>query len=208
MPQQEDTLSQLLKKEFGTGSFMKPSYCDFSNSELHNEIVNTYKKLNGQLEIYPVAFRGFDIELPNCIIELDEAQHFNRYRGLTLDSKIYKDNNSFSTSAYKSFCNQFETECLKKGDNRKYWKTNSTEIQFGKSAADGILSGDGSSRWRQRAFYDFLRDAGQQIGKYKLIRISVYQKIKEKTIDEILNKNLKNYFPELLKLIEEKIKTN
>lgn len=204
MPQQEETLSQLLRKEFGTGSFSKPSYSDFSNSKLHNEIEATYKKLNGQLKIYPVTFRGFDIELPNCIVEFDEAQHFNRYRSLTLDSA--KNSNSFSTSDYKSFCKQFENDCLKKGNNRKYWKTPSTENQFGKSAADGILSGDGSSRWRQRAFYDFLKDSSQQIGNYKLIRISIHQKIDDKRVDEILNRNLKKYFPQLLKLVEQKCK--
>lgn len=171
---------------------------------MHNEIQNVYRKLNGQLEVYPVAFRGFDIELSHCFVELDEEQHFNRYRSLTLDSIIYNTNSSFSTLDYKSFCNQFENACLKKGDNRKYWKTDSTENQFGKSAAEGILTGDGSSRWRQRAFYDFLRDAGQQIGNYKLIRISIYQKIFDKTVAEILSRNLNNYFPQLLKFIEQK----
>ena len=80
MPKLEETLSQLLKREFGEGSFDKPTYFDFLNSRLHSEIESTYRKLNGQLDNYPVSFRGFDIELPHLIVELDEAQHFNRYR--------------------------------------------------------------------------------------------------------------------------------
>jgi hypothetical protein len=204
MPKQEEVLSKLLSQKFGKGAFRKPSFTDFSNSEFHNEIQNIYNKLNGQLNIYPVAFRGFDVELPHCIIELDEAQHFNRYRSITLDSSIYEANKSFSTTDYKKYCNQFENECLKKGDNRKYWKTTSTEKQFGKSAPDGILTGDGSSRWRQRAFYDFLRDVGQYIWSYKLIRISIYQRIEDKTIGEILDWELTKYYPQLLKQIESK----
>lgn len=205
MPKQEEVLSRLLTQKFGQEAYRKPSFSDFSNSEFHNEIHNIYNKLNGHLNNYPVAFKGFDIELPHCIVELDEAQHFNRYRSITLDSSIYKANTSFSTTEYKDYCNQFEYECLKKGDNRKYWKTSSTEKQFGKSAADGILTGDGSSRWRQRAFYDFLRDVGQFVGNYKLIRISIYQRIDDKTIGEILDKELTKYYPQLLKQIESKV---
>jgi len=202
MPKQEEILSQILIDKFGEGSFQKPSYSDFSTSKLHNEITKVYRKLNGQLELYPVAFRGYDIQLSNCIVELDEEQHFNRYRALTLDSSIYKNSNSFSATDYIGYCKSFENLCLKKGDNRKYWKSNSTEIQFGKSAPDGILTGNGSSRWRQRAFYDFLRDAGQQIRDYKLIRISVHQIINDKTVGEILNKNLTKYYPKLISLIK------
>ena len=202
MPKQEEILSQLLINEYGECSFKKLSYFDFSNSKFHNEITKVYKKLNGQLEMYPVAFRGFDIQLSNCIVELDEEQHFNRYRALTLDSSMYKKINSFSTADYISYCNNFENLCLKKGYNRKYWKSNSTEIQFGKSSSDGTLTGNGSSRWRQRAFYDFLRDAGQRIGNYKLIRISVHQFIDDKKVGEILNKNLTKYYPKLISLIK------
>lgn len=202
MPKQEEVLSKLLTEYFGKGAYRKPSIGDFSHSKFHNEIQNVYKKLNGQLNVYPIAFTGFDIELPQCIVELDEAQHFNRYRKITLDSSIYKANKSFSTTEYKDYCNHFEIECLKKGDNRKYWKTPSTEKQFGKSAADDILTGDGSSRWRQRAFYDFLRDVGQYVGSYKLIRISIYQRIEDKTIGEILERELTKYYPQMLKLIE------
>lgn len=94
---------------------------------------------------------------------------------------------------------------MKKGDNRKYWKTTSTEKQFGKSAAEGILNGDGSSRWRQRAFYDYLRDVGQYVGNYKLIRISIYKRIEHKTIGEILERELTKYYSQLLKEIESKV---
>lgn len=205
MPKQEEILSRLLTQKFGQGAFRKPSFADFSNSEFHNEIKNIYNKLNGQLNTYPVAFRGFDIELPLCIVELDEAQHFNRYRSITLDSSIYKASKSFSTTEYKDYCNQFENECLKKGDNRKYWKTPSTEKQFGKSAADGILTGGGSSRWRQRAFYDFLRDVGQYVGNFKLLRISIYQMIEDKSVGEILERELTKYYPQLLNQIESKV---
>ena len=202
MPKQQEILKKLLQNEFGINKIQKPNYSDFSNSKFHNEIENTYKKLNGQLEIYPIGFKGFDIQITNCIVELDEAQHFNSYRSLTLDSTIYKTNNSFSTSDYKKYCKEYEYDCLQKGNFGQYWKTNSTEKQFGISSPEGILTGNGSSRWRQRAFYDFLRDVGQYVGGYKLTRISIYQRIEDKTIGEILERGLIKYYPLLLKQIE------
>ena len=205
MPQREEILYEILCKKFGCGIFLKPAYQDFSNSKFHSGIFEVYKKLYGQLQNYPVGFRGYDIQLKNCIVELDEEQHFNRYRALTLDSSIYNQTKCFAVSEYKRFCRDFESDCLSKADNRKYWSTSSTEKQFGKSSPEGILTGLGSSRWKQRAFYDFLRDVGQKISNYKLIRISVHQKLKDKTVDEILSRQLSQYYDELFKIVEKAI---
>ncbi|MEJ7846986.1 MAG: hypothetical protein WKF92_02740 [Pyrinomonadaceae bacterium] len=203
MPFRETTLSNLLL--FGTDSVLKPSYADFANSALHPEIQKVYKKLNGQLETYPVQYRGFDIKLPGCVVEFDEEQHFNRYRQLTLNSTIYEYNNSFSTEEYKTFCVEFENQCLNRASYGKYWKTNSTENQFGESSGNGMLEENGgSSRWKQRAFYDFLRDAGQQVGNYKLIRVSIHEVIGDTSVREILGNNLRQYFADLVKMIEQK----
>ena len=156
--------------------------------------------------LHPVQFKDFDIQLPHCIVELDEEQHFNRYRAMTLNSNVYTELKSFSVKEYKNHCLKFEGNCLKKANNRKYWDTPSTNKQFGLSSANGNLNGNGSSRWRQRAFYDYLRDVGQKVFNYNLIRISIYQEIEGISIATILNNNLSNHFPNLIKLVTEKSK--
>lgn len=205
MPKREKTFSKYLTYRFGNGTFSKPSFKDFAKSDIHKEIERVYRQLNGKQEIYPVAFRGYDIKLDNFIVELDEEQHFNRYRLLTLDSFMYSSSKSFSLNFYKTICIEHESDCLKKGDYGKYWKTDSSDRQFGKSGPEGILDVNGSSRWRQRAFYDFLRDAGQFLGKYKLIRISVHQVIDGNSVGLILDKGLTKYYPVLFDQIEKSI---
>ena len=60
---------------------------------------------------------------------------------------------------------------------------------FLKSNEDGNLSGNGSSRWRQRAYYDFMKDITSNIKNIPIIRISIYDKYRGKTIDNILGGN-------------------
>lgn len=204
MPQQQELLANLLTEKFGVGSFAKPSYFTFSSSSLHSEIDRVYRLLGGKLSEYPTAFRGYDIQLNNCIVELDEEQHFNRYRKLTLTSAIYQKIDSFSITDYRTFCEKHEINCLKKADNRKYWSTSSTDKQFGESSDRGVLDENGSSRWKQRAFYDYLRDAGSEFSKHKLIRIAVHQLIRDKTVDEILKKGLSQYYNDLIAIIKER----
>jgi hypothetical protein len=205
MPKREEAFSNCLVDRFGCGYFSKPSIKDFLDSNIHQEIERVYRLLNGQQAIYPAGFNGYDIMLKNFIVELDEEQYFNRYRLLTLDSFIYNNNISFSSNYYKSICKKHESDCFIKDHYRKYWKTDSSDKQFGKSAPEGILAGDGSSRWRQRAFYDFLRDAGQFMGNYKLIRISVHQVIDSNSVGVILGKELTQYYPVLFDQIEKSI---
>jgi hypothetical protein len=83
------------------------------------------------------------------------------------------------------------------------WKNNSTEKQFVKSEENGVLTGNGSSRWKQRAYYDFLKDISGRIMKIPMIRISIYDDYKNVTVDGLL----KNSNDKLLyELISTKIK--
>ena len=139
--------------------------------ELHSEVKSMYKELGGTLEKPPLGFGSWDIPTPEFILDLDEENHFNRYRLQTLKSNIYQKIKGFPLDAYQQFCTQYESCCCKHG---KYWKNDSTEKLFIKSDNNGCLNGTGSSRWRQRAFYDFLRDVTGLIKGIPVIRLSVY----------------------------------
>jgi hypothetical protein len=60
---------------------------------------------------------------------------------------------------------------------------------FLKSNADGDLSDNGSSRWRQRAYYDFIKDVTSSIKRIPILRISIYDKFRGRTIGDILSSN-------------------
>ena len=145
-----------------------------------------FSRLNGILDNYPTNYRGFDIQCNDFIIELDEERHFNRYRLLTLKSQYYKDHKLFDTLTYKDLCQTREEECLKAACWRKNWENDSTKKQFGKSDDEGYLGTKGSSRWKQRAFYDYLRDISSTLMSIPIIRISIWEKIGNTTIDHLI----------------------
>ena len=200
MPLREEKLSEILLTSYSEGYFQKP---EFQLSSFDDEIKSVYSKLGGIMDSYPTSFRGFDICCKDFIVELDEEQHFNRYRLATLDSSIYTGFRGFNINSYKKFCVNFESECLSKADNRKYWSSDSTTSQFGDSSSPGILTESGSSRWKQRAFYDYLRDVGSVMGAYKLVRISIWDKVGGVLVKDILDKKMQNMYGGLKQLIEE-----
>lgn len=65
-------------------------------------------------------------------------------------------------------------------------ENNSSEKLFVKSDDNGCLDGAGSSRWRQRAFYDFLRDVTGLIMEIPVIRLSIYQTFKGRKVYDII----------------------
>ncbi|MBN2747333.1 MAG: hypothetical protein JXR34_11460 [Bacteroidales bacterium] len=142
-----------------------------------NELVSMYRKLGGVLDAPPTSFGAWDIVTKDFIVELDEEQHFNRYRELTLESEIYADNKFLDVNQYKIYCKEFESVCLKKASRGGYWKNDSTEKQFGKASENGDFSVNGSPRWKQRAFYDFCRDIFAVSSRVPVYRIAIYDKM-------------------------------
>lgn len=53
------------------------------------------------------------------------------------------------------------------------WANNSTEKQFGKPDDNGDFSQNGSPRWKQGAYYDFLKDYLFAISGVPIIRFSI-----------------------------------
>lgn len=143
-------------------------------AKVWQEIDHVYRLLGGILTEYPLRVGAWDVEVGAVAIELDEEQHFNRYRSITLQSAIYSELSTFPLDEYLTYCERYESNCLSKADNRNYWANSSTDNQFGHSSAPGDLDPPGSSRWKQRAFYDFLKDIAPRLIGRRMARISVW----------------------------------
>lgn len=138
------------------------------------------------------------------IVELDEQLHFNRYRLKTLESSLYDLLPKFPREEYLNYCMRYEFECLKAGKYSRKWSNPSCDKMFGTANEQGNLDQNGSSRWKQRAFYDFIKDVSYLTTNIPVVRLSIYQNIligdrsyslgealqNEKIPDEILKKEI------------------
>ncbi|MBK7442545.1 MAG: hypothetical protein IPI65_13585 [Bacteroidetes bacterium] len=161
----------------------------FSQSQFHQEMKNVYHSLGGILEEYPIHFGDFDMIGENFFVELDEENHFNRYRKTTLQSSVYNNYEYFHVIDYNKYCDFFGTKGGKIGN---FWTTPKSEKQFGKSSPERDFSGNGPARWKQRAFYDLLKDVYGMLINKPVFRFSTYEKINDISINNILkNKRMK-----------------
>lgn len=213
MPEREENLRCFIQCEFKIDvhcNLKKPTKNEFYNSKFDEDLKSLYRNLGGILDKYPTGFKGYDVRLKDKVIELDEEQHFNRYRLTTINSPIYVKLQADFINQYKQYCQTKENECLKKASNRNYWTNESSEKQFGKSDKLGSFVLNGSARWKQRAFYDVLRDVTPKINNYKVFRIAIYDTLVvqdyEITVAEILDDILnKDYHKSLKKYLEDVI---
>ena len=197
----ENILKQIVLQEYGEKKHSKLTKNQFLlSSELYFEVERMYKELGGTQEEPPLKFGAWDISTPKFIMELDEENHFNRYRLQTLNSNIYQMINGFRLDEYMRFCTLYEYSCRKHGG---FWKNNSSEKLFVKSDDNGCLDGTGSSRWKQRAFYDFLRDVTGLIKGIPVIRLSIYQTFKGKNVQDIIESKDKVMILDLVKTTVE-----
>jgi hypothetical protein len=193
MGAREKQLKEYLKLKFGSASYSKPSSQGFINSGFNAEIRDVYRMLGGLQKEYPTNFRGFDIQLDNYVVELDEERHFNRFRLITLNSPFYAKNKNFNVKNYQSWCSSKEDICLRTAGWRNNWENKNSKIHFGESDPEGILKTKGGTRWKQRAFFDLLRDVSSCLLNIPILRISVYHELDGATVNEHLMK--KNFEP-------------
>ncbi|WP_441712144.1 DUF7255 family protein [Fulvivirga ulvae] len=190
MGTRENQLGEYLKQEFGMNSYSKPSHQEFTNSQFHSTIFNIYKQLGGLQPEYPTNFRGFDIQLSKLIVELDEERHFNRFRQCTLNSPVYSNYDNFKLRHYRTWCSSKEDICLQAASWGKNWENKNSKFHFGESDMLGVLGVKGSTRWKQRAFFDFLRDISSKLMKVRILRISIYHELDGISVNEcIKNRN-------------------
>ena len=187
MGKRQNNLAKILM-EGGLSVFhpVVPDRSLFFQSAFDSELSRVYKTLGGILPEYPLNFGSFDIVLQNCFIELDEENHFHRYRRITLDSKFYNDHSYFSIKDFKEFCDSYEHKASTYGN---YWTTSGSEKQYGVSSIKGDFSGNGPARWKQRAFYDMLKDVYGVLVNKPVFRVSIYSVIGNSKVDKILKKS-------------------
>lgn len=190
---------------YGRGSHVKPSLVQISNSHFFDEVCKVYKDLGGVLNVPPLNPGKWDIELENCIIELDEENHFNRYRLKTLESPIYESYTNFDVENYRKYCKSYDKKCP---ISQKRWSNPSSDKQFGESGLNGDFKGNGPSRWKQRAFYDFIKDVYSIITGIPVIRISIYDQVKYSTIKQLLDNEdsirIKEYLRYIIEMQDKK----
>lgn len=70
----------------------------------------------------------------------------------------------------------------------------SCEKMFGPAQQKGCLIGNGSPRWKQRAFYDFFKDISCLVTKIPVVRLSVYDVIDFRGMKYTLGEFLESSF--------------
>lgn len=217
MGRREDHLRAIIQSEY---TLVEPAetpgeelFRVLEQSPYNSVIIEMYgdKGLEGVLSDYPRRPGNWDISIQKGFrIELDEGQHFNRYREITLNSRVYEKEKIFSPEQleeYKGFCAEYERKCPKR---KGWWSNASTNTQFGQASPDGDFSGNGSSRWKQRAFNDFLKDVASRVEGKPLIRVSVYDTVcvngTERRVGNILrSERYMDYKQEIINLIEKRL---
>ena len=167
-----------------------PRIIEIRESGRETEIANIYQSLGGVLDRFELNLRSWDMEFNGAAVELDEHLHFNRYRLKTLLSPAYSELPGFPLTEYKDYCERYEDKCLGAGSYGGKWSNPSTVKQFGAPGPHKDLSRQGAPRWRQRAFYDFVKDLAPQLLGIRLVRIAIWDTIveegKTRTILDVL----------------------
>lgn len=185
-----------------------PTRQDVSDSDYSDEVMRIYIELGGIRSDIPLNLRSWDLEADDIAIELDEDLHFNRYRALTLESTIYARLSSFPLAEYKRYCVDHELNCISAGSYGGKWTNPSCESQFGQASANGDFSGNGSPRWKQRAFYDYVKDLTPLLYGLPLSRVSIWDPLiisgKEIELGEALYMNIPEAGNVILSLIKKR----
>jgi hypothetical protein len=167
-----------------------------------------YRALGGVLDTFPLNLRRWDIEFDGFAVELDEQLHFNRYRAETLRADVYAELPAFPLASYQSYCSDREEACLRAGCHGGKWMSSSSERQFGPSPPRGDLDGRGPARWRQRAFYDFVKDLSPLVIQVPVVRVSIWDEIevegKVRTVGEELTRPSRDGASAIIKLINQR----
>lgn len=151
-----------------------PRLQDIGKAGFEATVNATYKSLGGVLTSAELNLRPWDLEFDGVAVELDEYLHFNRYRAITLQAPEYALLPRFPNAVYQDFCHRFELLCLGAGGYGGKWSKPSCERQFGVGSAPKVLEGGGAPRWKQRAFYDFVKDLAPLVVGVKVARVAIW----------------------------------
>jgi len=163
----------------------RPRICDLTPDGL-SRIRQIYDDLAGIPEQFEHARPGsfdlaFDTGDGKLIVELDEEQHFNRYRTITL-SRPWAAQLPWTTT-YVAYSAAHEAQLVRRWRSGRRWTNESAPRFFGVASPPGDFSGAGAPRWRQRAFYDAVKDLMPAI---RLARVSVHDELEGRALNVIL----------------------
>lgn len=155
-----------------------------SGAEHHDELLALYHRLGGRNNSPAWRPGAWDLTFDGpLVVELDEQLHFNRYRALTLDS-------SWATglpwtTAYRAYCTNYEARCLRDGRSQQRWTNPSCARSFRGGPAGDLDAG--APRWKQRAFYDAMKDTLRTSGlALSFARVSIYDTVDGELLDDVL----------------------
>lgn len=163
-----------------------------------------YRELGGVHDsLPPYTTGGWDIALADGrVVELDEEQHFNRYRAVSLQHEAMPE---FPWRAqYLDYSRRYEDACVRVASRTGFWSNPSAERMFGPSGPRGILEGSGSPRWKQRALYDATKDIAALHGVIGLARLSVLDTVDGVLLENVLTGRAEVSKAALMKLVDER----
>lgn len=168
-------LGVLLAKTLESGpNTPRPSADSIAAAGLADDVQRVYRQLGGTQPTPRVRPGGWDFSFDGWTLELDEENHFNRYREITLDAPAYRRLASAAVEPYREYCTAFEHECSTHGG---YWVNDSASREFGPAGHQGVLDGDGSPRWKQRAFYDYVKDLAPLTDGIRVSRLAIWDTV-------------------------------
>lgn len=182
----------------------KPSKPDFDKSIIIEDIDKIYRALGGVLEEAPSRFRGWDAEIKGFAFMIDDERHFNRYRLETLNSELYKKI-KFPMKEYKEYCKKYENICLRAATWSEKWSSYGSVKQFGEAGIEGKIDGAGAPKWKQRAYYDFVRDVTPLITDYKVVRFSIWDSIGDGLVNDVLGGKRDDLIDPFIELIKSRM---
>lgn len=192
MTQRQDALRYILQ-QMGEPLYKdlhcRPGYQDVAGSPHAAEVRRVYQALGGIQDLLPLNLGTWDLQLKSAVVELDEERHFNQYRLLTLLSPLYSLLPDFALEEYRQYCRDYEGKCLAAASYGRYWSSEGSVKQFGKSSAPGNLEGLGSPRWKQRAFYDFVKDLSPLLIGLRVVRVPIWDRVDDGTLVDTLLKH-------------------
>ncbi len=171
------------------------------------EVQRVFGLLGGVREYGTPA--AWDCALRDFVVELDEERHFNRFRAITLGSSVYSAMPRFPLVPFREYCGTREQDCLRDAGYGGYWTNDSCDRMFGRAGPVGqIEPGNGPSRWKQRAFYDFLKDLAMPISGVPVVRVAVWDVLTEGKESAMLGRILREaderWAPALRRLVESR----
>lgn len=167
-------------------------------------LTDLYQTLGGVMDpMPPLRPGGWDIVLTDGrVLELDEEQHFNRYRAASL-KPVWARALPWCAE-YRDQSRRYEFVCKRVASGGRFLSSPVAERMFGESWLHYELEGVDWTRWKQRALYDAAKDIAALHGAIRLARVSVWDNVSGVALGNILAGLAEVNPEELMRLVDER----